>query len=198
MTKLVGPLIFIIFIYSSGICKGQDSQKCPEIEWKNGSESAKIIMKSDFYYDVLDAWSPFGNDTGSDTYYLYCDWKKRYPKQEIENFVNDELASLGYPTFELDVDGRDVGKLQDIVSTMLNKYIDLNAINNDIIALAFSQLFLEGQIESKVKRWAEAAFSREVVYLDFWNGEKGQKEERMNRMNQMLSDLRKAKEINKD
>lgn len=194
MTKLVRPLIFIIFIYSLEICKGQDSQKCPEIEWKNGSESAKIIMKSDFYYDVLDAWSPFGNDTGSDTYYLCCDWKKRHPNQEIENFVKDELASLGYPIFDLDMDGKDIAKLQNIVNAMLNKYIDLNAINSNIIALAFSQLFLEGHIESKVKRWAEAAFSRESVYLDFWNGEKGEKEERKNRMNQMLSDLRKSKE----
>lgn len=175
-------------------CQGQKAEKCLEIERKNGSDAAKKIMVSDFYYDSLDAWSPFGNDTGSDTYYLYCDWKKRHPNQKIENFVKDELASLGYPTFDLDMDGKDIAKLQNIVNAMLNKYIDLNAINSNIIALAFSQLFLEGHIESKVKRWAEAAFSRESIYLDFWNGEKGEKEERKNRMNQMLSDLRKAKE----
>jgi hypothetical protein len=39
---------------------------------------------------------------------------------------------------------------------MLNKYIDLNAINNMVISLAFTQLFLEGHIEPEVKKWASS------------------------------------------
>jgi uncharacterized protein YfeS len=51
---------------------------------ENGSEAAKKIMKSNFYYDPLDSWSPFGNDIGNDTYYLYCDWKKEHPNENIK------------------------------------------------------------------------------------------------------------------
>ncbi|WP_206607218.1 hypothetical protein, partial [Chryseobacterium rhizosphaerae] len=72
MKKFINTLtIFSCLLYSE-VCMAQSSPKYLEIEWKNGSEVAKKIMKSNFYYDVLDAWSPFGNDTGNDTYYLYC------------------------------------------------------------------------------------------------------------------------------
>ena len=88
--------------------------------------------------------------------------------------------------------GNDPEKLKGIVDTMVNKYIDLNAINNIVISLAFSQLFLDGRIEREIKKWAEAAFSRELMYLDFWDSEKGEMEKRQKRMNQLLSDLRKG------
>ena len=47
---------------SFGIFKGQQPEKYIEIKWENGSRKAKEIMVSSFYYDPLDAWSPFGND----------------------------------------------------------------------------------------------------------------------------------------
>jgi hypothetical protein len=106
--------------------------------------------------------------------------------------MDEELVSSGYSGFDLYLEGKNPEKLKKIVDTMLNKYIDLNAINNMVISLAFTQLFLEGHIETEVKKWAEAAFSREMVYLDFWNGEDGEMEERKVRMNQLLDDLRKG------
>ncbi|RKF37135.1 hypothetical protein BCY89_05650 [Sphingobacterium siyangense] len=195
MKRLVraSAILFCLIIF--GIYKGQASPKYLEIEWKNGSDAAKKIMTSEFYYDPLDAWSPFGNDIGSDTYYLYCDWKKEHPKEDIRKFIDGELVSSGYPGFNLYLDGKNPERLRRIVNTMHNEYIDLNAINNKVIALAFSQLFLEGKIEPEVKIWAEAAFSREAVYLDFWGDEKEEmkeRKEREERMNQLLNDLRKA------
>jgi len=182
---------FIIF----GIYKGQASPKYLEIAWKNGSDTAKKIMTSEFYYDPLDAWSPFGNDIGSDTYYLYSDWKKEHPKKDIKKFIDSQLSDFGYLGFDISMDGKDSERLTRIVRTMRNEYIDLNMIDNMIISLAFSQLFLEGKIDPEVKLWAEAAFSRETVYLDFWGDEKGEvkeRKERAERMNQLLNDLRKA------
>ncbi|MDC8099779.1 hypothetical protein [Chryseobacterium rhizosphaerae] len=197
MKKIINTLaIFSCLLYCE-VCMAQSSPKYIEIEWKNGSEAAKKIMKSNFYYDALDAWSPFGNDTGNDTYYLYCDWKREHPKENVKKFMEEELVSLGYPGFDLYLDGKDPERLRRIVNTMHNQYIDLNAIDNEVIALAFSQLFLEGRIEPEVKKWAEAAFSRESVYLDYWGDKNGEakerkeRKEREERMNQLLSDLRK-------
>lgn len=62
--------IILIGSMSFQDCQGQTSEKCLEIERKIGSNTAKKVMISDFYYDPLDAWSPFGNDVGSDTYYI--------------------------------------------------------------------------------------------------------------------------------
>ncbi|QIH34482.1 hypothetical protein [Sphingobacterium sp. DR205] len=175
------------------VCNAQSAIKYIEIDWKNGSEAAKKIMVSDFYYNLIDAWSPFGSDRGNDTYYLYCDWKSKHPNENVKGFIDEELIACGYPGFDLYLDGSDPKKLKSIVNTMQNQYISLNNINIIVISLAFSQLFLEGRIEPEVKRWAEAAFSREKVFLNFW-GEDGEKErvEREERMDQLLSDLRKG------
>ncbi|MBT2559828.1 hypothetical protein J7E50_18055 [Pedobacter sp. ISL-68] len=192
MRKLIHILIIATCMFSFKICSGQDSPKYKEIEWKNGSEAAKKIMVSSFYYDPLDAWSPFGNDTGSDIYYLYSDWKNDHPNRNVREFLNEELVSSGYPWFDIYMDGKDPERLKRLVSTMTNQYIDLGRIDDKIISLAFTQLFLEGKIEPEVKKWAEAAFSREKIYLDFWNGEEGEKVEREKRMNQLLADLLKG------
>ncbi|WP_261511048.1 hypothetical protein [Chryseobacterium paludis] len=53
------------------------------------------------------------------------------------------------------MDGKEPEKLKRIVSTMVNQYIDLASINDKIIALAFSQLFLEGSIDPEVKKWVK-------------------------------------------
>lgn len=195
MRKFVNTSAILFCFIIFGIYKGQASPKYLEIEWKNGSEAAKKIMTSEFYYDPLDAWSPFRNDIGSDTYYLYSDWKKEHPKKDIKKFIDSQLSDFGYLGFDISMDGKDSERLTRIVRTMRNEYIDLNMIDNMIISLAFSQLFLEGKIDPEVKLWAEAAFGRETVYLDFWGDEKGEvkeRKERAERMNQLLNDLRKA------
>ncbi|RMZ58049.1 hypothetical protein D1632_17310 [Chryseobacterium nematophagum] len=117
--------------------------------------------------------------------YLICGAQSSQKYIEVEWKNGSEAANLY-------MDGNDPEKLKSIVDTMNNKYVDLNTINNKVIALAFSQLFLEGHIESEVKKWAEAASSRELIYLDFWNVEKGEMRERQERIDQLLSDLRKG------
>lgn len=189
MKKLSKILALVILFVCFQSYKSQAVQRYVELEWKNGSNAAQKIMVSDFYYDPLDNWSPFGNDTGSDTFYLYCDWKREHPKDNIRGFVNEELIDLGYPNFDLSITGADTERLKRITSTMLNQYVDLNAINNKMISLAFAQLFLEGRIEPEVKNWAEAAFSREAAFLDFWEEDQSA---RKVRMEQLLNDMRKA------
>ncbi len=194
MKKLFSSLFFLNAIFFSKVY-AQGTPQCPEIEWKNGSAAAKLIMKSDFYYDALDAWSPFGSDTGSDTYYLYCDWKKKNPNENVRKFLDEELISFEYPGFDIYLDGTNAERLKTIVSTMRNNYVDLNYIDEIVISLAFSQLFLEGRIEPEVKKWAEAAFSREAVFLDFWGEGKDdakKRKEREKRVNQLLNDLHKG------
>lgn len=189
MKNLLKIGIILIGSLSFQDCQGQTSEKCLEIERKNGSNAAKKVMVSDFYYDPLDAWSPFGNDVGSDTYYIYCDWKKKHPDGDIKDFVDQELTNLGYSNFNILLDGSNMLVLSKIVDSMPNQFIGLNSIDNMLISLAFSQLFLEGRIQPEVMKWAEAAFSRELAYIDFWTD----KVEREKRMTQILSDLRKAK-----
>jgi uncharacterized protein YfeS len=192
MSNFFNTLLITTCLIFFAPSNGQTSTKYIDIEWKNGSEEAKKIMLADFYYDALDNWSPFGSDIGHDTYYLYYDWKRKQSDESVRNFINEQLIDLGYPNFDISVNGDDPNKLKGTVDLMRNRYVDLNAIDSMLISLAFTQLFLHGHIQPEVKIWAEAAFSRESAYLDFWDGEKGEKQEREERMNQLLSDLRKA------
>ena len=81
----------VFCLLSSIQIRSQVSSKCIDIEWKNGSEAAKKIMKSDFYYDALDAWSPFGSDMGHNAYYSYCHWKREHLNEDIRKFMESEL-----------------------------------------------------------------------------------------------------------
>lgn len=179
-------------VFYAGFCQAQSNLKHIAIEQQNGSDEARKIMVSDFYYDILDNWSPFGNDTGNDTYHLYIDWRAKYSFEKVRSFVNEQLIDFGYANFDLSVDGSEKTKLTRIVDEMHNKYIDLNAIDNMLISLAFTQLFLEGHIQSEVKVWAEAAISREVIFLDFWSDKENEIKDRKNRLDQMLNDILKA------
>ncbi|WPO84596.1 hypothetical protein SD427_18890 (plasmid) [Chryseobacterium sp. JJR-5R] len=193
MKTIISVSVVVFLFLFSGKVNSQVSSKCKEIEWKNGSEAAKKIMKSNFYYDALDSWSPFGSDMGHDAYYSYCHWKKEHLNKDIRKFMESELIDLGYPGFDLALTSNDSEKLKEIVNSMPNQYVELNAINNTVISLAFAQLFLEGKVDPKVKEWAEAAFSRESMYLEFWDSDKERMKEREERMIQLLNDLRKSK-----
>jgi uncharacterized protein YfeS len=67
---------------------------------------------------------------------------------------------------------------------MLNKYIDLNAINNMVISLAFTQLFLEGHIEPEVKKWARQHLAEKwfILTLEWKRWRNGRKKVRINQL----------------
>lgn len=72
--------------------------------------------------------------------------------------------------------------VQKNVQKMNNQYFDLNRIDNEIISLAFTQLFLSGKIENEVKELSLKAIKREMLYLDFWDTDSKIREERLTQM----------------
>ncbi|MCD1119073.1 hypothetical protein [Chryseobacterium turcicum] len=134
-------------------------------------------MADNFYWDMIDEFSPFGNDVGNDTFYIYYDWKKDNPNKNGTDFLNHDLREIN---FDLNITEKEM--VQNSVQKMNNQYLDLNRIDNEIISLAFTQLFLYGKIESKIKELSLKAIEREMLYLDFWDTDSKIREERLTKM----------------
>jgi uncharacterized protein YfeS len=179
--KIYHTLFLVVLILSSCQNKAQDKIiKHLEITKENASLNAKKIMAENFYWDMIDEFSPFGNDVGNDTFYIYYDWKKDNPDKNGTDFLNHDLKEIYFDDFDLNITEKEI--VQKNVQKMTNQYLDLNRIDNEIISLAFTQLFLHGKIEHEVKELSLKAIEREMLYLDFWDTDSKIREERLTQM----------------
>lgn len=170
--------ILLLLIFSSCQNKAQEKiSKHLEITKENASLNAQKIMTDNFYWDMIDEFSPFGNDVGNDTFYIYYDWKKDNPDKNGTDFLSHDLKEINLDDFDLNITEKEM--VQQNVQKMNNQYLDLNRIDNEIISLAFTQLFLDGKIESEVKQLSLKAIEREMHYLDFWDTDSKIRKERL-------------------
>ncbi|WP_312074871.1 hypothetical protein [Chryseobacterium sp.] len=186
--KIYHTIFLLFLILSSCQNKAQDkTSDYLEITKENASPNAQKIMTENFYWDMIDEFSPFGNDTGNDTFYIYYDWKKTNLNKNGTDFLNYDSKEFNPYNFDLNIKDKELVKKH--VEKMTNQYVDLNRIDNEIISLAFTQLFLSGKIESEVKELSLKAIEREMLYLDFWDTDSKIREERLR---QMKSDILKS------
>ncbi len=179
--KIYHTVFLLLPIFSSCQNKAQDKvNEYLEITKKNASLNAQKIMVDNFYWDMTDEFSPFGNDVGNDTFYIYSDWKKENPNKNGVDFLNHDLKEINLSSFDLNITEKEM--VQKNVEKMTNQYVDLNRIDNEVISLAFTQLFLHGKIEGEVKELSLKALEREMLYLDFWNTDSKIREERLTKM----------------
>lgn len=135
--------------------------------------NARRLLKDDFYWDVTDENSPFGNDTGADTLEFYRAW--------IEESDDDE--DFLHPLFdEWDVDWEAAQAIPDAAPEFF-MYDDV------VIAVAFAQLVLEGNTSRDVAALASRALRRqalpEVIELRGWT-DAAERKERCARMLQVV------------
>ncbi|MBD3907097.1 hypothetical protein NAL32_20495 [Chryseobacterium sp. Ch-15] len=187
MKKTIYLIILILFI-SCDNGKKTDNQLAIEIKREAASANAQKIMTEDFYYNVTDEFSPFGNDVGNDTFYLYREWRANNPDEDAKYFLNKTMKELNFSDFNLNTSSNDKQKLINDVDKMSNQYIDLNWIDNTVISLAFTQLFLEGKVDKDVKELAKLAIEREFLFVEFWKNDARIREERLYKL---LDDLKK-------
>ena len=182
MKKIIYLIILILFISCDNGKKKDKQLVAMEIKKEFASVNAQKIMTEDFYYDVTDEFSPFGNDVGNDTFYLYREWRVSNPDEDAKYFLNKVMKELNFSDFNLNTSSNDKQKLINDVDKMPNQYIDLNWIDNTVISLAFTQLFLEGKVDKDVKELAKSAIERELVFVDFWKNDARIREERLNKL----------------
>ena len=185
--KIVLQILFLVFILSSYQSKGQEILLNMEINLKNANPTAQKIMSEDFFYDVTDEFAPFGSDVGNDTFYLYIDWKNKNETKKAIEFLNENLAEINLSKFNLNTDTKNPKKLISTVDKMPNKYYDINYIDNTVISLAFSQLFLSGNIDAEIKKLAKIAIEREILFAEVWEENSKTRIEKLNKLAKSLN-----------
>ncbi|MCX2745579.1 hypothetical protein OO013_16985 [Mangrovivirga sp. M17] len=174
MNNLI-PLILLTFTF--GCLQSQDSnsksiKREEEIEYspviENVHPKAKNILDEDFYFSSVDETGPFGSDDAADTYIGLILWRKNNRNINPEKYLYKHLSEWGYPSFDLLE--TDIEKLQPYLSQSNMHFRYLLGTDQAILAIAFGQLYLEGEIDSEMLTLAEKALQRHLtpVMLSIW------------------------------
>lgn len=82
----------------------------PELAHKN----AKKILKEDFFWSPVEESGPFGNDSGSDAFYGFRQWRRINQKSSPLIYLRVLLKSWNYPNFNwYELDSK---KIEDYIS----------------------------------------------------------------------------------
>ena len=158
-------------------------------EWELGPESAhenaRRLLRDEFYWDVTDEDSPFGNDTGFDVLEFWRAWIRHSDEEE------DFLEEL-FDEWEVDRDFVEVLPDGQVAHALEESEYDILTYDDSMIALAFAQLVLEGRAERSTAAAATRALERQMLpaVVDFrgWDDP----EERRGRCAAMIEVLRRA------
>ena len=118
--------------------------------------NARRLLKADFYWDLGDEDSPFGNDTGADTLEFYRAWIRE--SDDDEDFLHQLFD-------EWEVDWESAASVADaeLADRLEDQHFDILTYDDVVIALAFAQLVLAGNAELDTAALATRALQRQAL-----------------------------------
>lgn len=72
-----------------------------ELSLNNAHPTAQKYLKEDFFWSPVEESSPFGNDSGNDTFYFFLEWRKNNPTSNPKDFLMQEISNSGFPKFDI-------------------------------------------------------------------------------------------------
>lgn len=112
----------------------------------------------EFYFDCTDDFSPFGNDSGSDTLSSLEEWyKERTAGAKAATF----LRNLSTNDWGFDASYLDVTDLTQLDAMSRDEQSLNSEIDKAVIATAFGQFKIAGQADKAILRMATDAFRRQ-------------------------------------
>jgi uncharacterized protein YfeS len=120
------------------------------------------LLTAEFYYDCTDEFSPFGNDDGSDQLYNLEDWyRDKKGESNIIKWLHRTINAFGFK-----ITSEAGSKILD--AEILDQFEDvdpdfLNCMDNTIIATAFGQFKISGQLDAELKELALIALKRQKL-----------------------------------
>jgi uncharacterized protein YfeS len=147
------------------------------------------LLASEFYYDCTDEFSPFGNDDGSDQLYNLEEWyRDKKGENNIVKWLHKTINAFGFKiTSEAGskiLDAEILDQFQDVDPDFLN------CMDNTIIATAFGQFKISGQLDAELKELALIALKRQNLLQEM---EKAPEHKYLERLVIMERDLLKIK-----
>jgi len=155
-------------------------------EWELSPEvahpNAKRLMRAEFYWDICDEDSPFGNDTGADTLEFYRAW--------IEESDDDEdFLHQVFDEWEVDWERAEAIADSDLEDRLEEEHFDILTYDDVIVATAFAQLVLEGEPSRDMAAKAVRSLKRqslpEVIAFRGWS-DPAERKERCAQMMQVM------------
>jgi len=118
---------------------------------------------ADFYYDLGDEFSPFGNDAGADMLFHLQDWfSERSDSENVPNFLLEFLED-NHPGNSNYINLKDSRQLNELDR---NRRIYYDDIDQSIIAAAFGQCKISGVIDIDLFVLADNALSRQKYFTE--------------------------------
>jgi uncharacterized protein YfeS len=116
---------------------------------------------ADFYYDLGDEFSPFGNDAGADMLFHLQDWfNERSEDEDVTSFLLGFLED-NHPGNTDYINLRDSDQLNELDG---NKQIYYDDIDHFVIATAFGQCKISGVIDIDLFKMADKALARQYYF----------------------------------
>jgi uncharacterized protein YfeS len=159
----------------------------PETIWvlsaKTAHPLAAKLMKGEWFWNPADDLSPFGNDSGSDAFYIFRDWRKDNLETEPAQFLGvlEQRWGLSFNYKEI-VSENELEKVEK-----LNPYY--RQTDEAIIGVSFGQLALEGTVSKELKNLGVKAIERTMLPIAMVGMSDGNKTEYTRRLKIMLSIL---------
>ncbi|WP_018344242.1 hypothetical protein [Cytophaga aurantiaca] len=144
-------------------------------------------MTADFYYDCTYDFSPFGNDDGADLLFNLEEFYQEKKGKGIIKWLFKTIDEFGFKYVSegcsKNLDEATLKKLQEEDPHFIT------CMDNTIIAAAFGQIKISGQVDTELKDLAKIAIQRQLILNRQYDGEITT--EHNNILNTMLTDLNK-------
>lgn len=161
----------------------RDASALEDLSPRTSHPRAARALAEPFFWDISDDNSPFGNDSGTDTLAAFYEWREENPEASPIAFLDELLAR-----WEVASDHWDLVDEGEVHAVGAEDEFSLLTRDEVILALAFSQLVVEGRIDPEVRRRALIALKRQALpaLLHGWGERMVERAERLERMKAVL------------
>lgn len=166
-----------------------------ELSFKLANPTAQKIMTNIFYWNDLGYSGPFGHSLGYNTFFDFKDWREGNPNiTSITYLLEQGIKFFDWYELGFEAISNQIKKMQVSNDFNMNK-VALELFleqDNVIISTGFSQLYLEGHIDSELLEIVLIALNRQTqtVLLDLYEDSEI-KRQRKFEVSTMLEDLKK-------
>lgn len=145
---------------------------------------AREALTDAFFWDTEDPGSPLGGDTGRDVLEAFRGAREEDPRGSVLTVLDEILAS-----WEVANDSWDVVSESEVQAIGEEDEFSLLTRDETILALAFTQLVLEGRIEPEIRRRSLLALTRQTLpaLLHGWGDQRLERALRVERMREILA-----------
>lgn len=132
---------------------------------KTAHPAAVKLLQEEFFWDICDENSPFGNDDGAQTLATLARYL-RSGKSSLINFLDYLFSDWGIANQNLDLTTAD-----ELEAAAEQGDIEMNVSVRDhaIIATAFGQFLIQGKLDQQLKSLALIAMKRQQLQISIEN-----------------------------